>query len=367
MRKQHIVFLVIVALLLLEVAMPKPPATRELFDSGVPHTQSELLASIYGDAAQRLKQMVLHPVGSTQSGQDFRQARAAGLVNQVEKIRQSLNQQAGLWVGKNLPQAFMQGKRRADQQAREAGIQPKEGQPLGGSFSLVDQRAVIVLARETLVDLNKASGAMADRATRLIRTTAQRGLAEKDIDSIISRGIILGDPRAAVADLRKELIAVHGETVPIVDKNGDTINFEAKHYAELVVRTKTRAATVIARHERLQEVGIDLVAIVGRISKNFCTAFLGQVFSLSGKSDKYPAYASLPGGGPPFHPFCSKSTRPFVAELASKKELEQADGVDDADKLLEMKPDQAQRAFQDLQIYQQQKDRYATTEKKLFS
>ena len=54
-----------------------------------------------------------------------------------------------------------------------------------------------------------------------------------------------------------------------------------------------------ARHERLGELGLDLVAFVGRVSDNFCSAFLGQVFSLSGTSNKYPAYASLPGGGPP--------------------------------------------------------------------
>jgi hypothetical protein len=90
------------------------------------------------------------------------------------------------------------------------------------------------------------------------------------------------------------------------------------------------------------------------------------VFSLSGKSDKYPAYAELPGGGPPFHPNCSKSTRPFIEDLASSKQLDQADGLDDADKLLGMKPAEAQRTFKDLQIYDQQKDRYATTAKKLF-
>jgi hypothetical protein len=105
---------------------------------------------------------------------------------------------------------------------------------------------------------------------------------------------------------------------------------------------------------------------VGLVSTHFCTAFLGQVFSLSGKSDKYPAYSELPGGGPPFHPNCSKSTRPFVEELASPAQLEQAEGLDDADKLLGDDPARAQRKFRDLQIHTQQKDRYSTTAQKLF-
>src|SRR5207248_2252057 len=76
-------------------------------------------------------------------------------------------------------------------------------------------------------------------------------------------------------------------------------------------------------------------------------------------SDKYPAYASLPGGGPPFHPNCSKSTAPFIEALASKEQLDLAAGVDDAEKLLDVKdPAEAQRRFKALQLFQQQEDRY---------
>jgi hypothetical protein len=138
------------------------------------------------------------------------------------------------------------------------------------------------------------------------------------------------------------------------------------YYAELVARTRTREAQVQARHERLGELGIDLVSIVGRISNSFCTAFLGQVFSLSGTSAKYPAYASLPGGGPPFHPNCSKSTRPYVEALATQAQAEQAETLPDAQQLLGQDVATAQRRYKDLQIRNQVEDRYATTEARLF-
>jgi hypothetical protein len=148
-----------------------------------------------------------------------------------------------------------------------------------------------------------------------LRTIAEQGLGREKLNRILAGGVIEGAPVETIRTLRDELSKIHGETVPIVDKNGDTINYAAKDYAEMVARTQTRQATTIARHERLESNGVDLVSIVGRVSTNFCTAFLGQVFSLSGKSDKYPALSSLPGGAgpyppPPFHPHCSKSTRP---------------------------------------------------------
>jgi hypothetical protein len=162
------------------------------------------------------------------------------------------------------------------------------------------------------------------------------------------------------------LRAVHGDRVSIIDKNGDPMEFGVGHYADMVARTKTRQATVTARHGRLEELGLDLVSIVGRVSQYFCTAFLGQVFSLSGKSEKYPAYSELPGGGPPFHPNCSKSTRPFVEELADERQMAAAEPLEDAGTLLGMDVSRAQRAFKDLQLHAQVKDRYAMTEKKLF-
>jgi hypothetical protein len=111
---------------------------------------------------------------------------------------------------------------------------------------------------------------------------------------------------------------------------------------------------------------INLVTIVGKVSDNFCSAFLGMVFSLDGKSDKYPAYSELPGDGPPFHPSCSKSTRAFVPELATETQLDMADGLDDADKLLGDDTSEAQKKYKSLGMRAQVQKHYATTAKQLF-
>gem|GEM_PF-5391913 len=81
---------------------------------------------------------------------------------------------------------------------------------------------------------------------------------------------------------------------------------------------------------------------------------------LSGTSRKYPAYDDLPEGGPPFHPRCSKGTRPFVEEYATAEQIEQAQGPRGGDprRLLGMSAQAAQRAYKDLQIRPQIESHY---------
>lgn len=329
----------------------------EIFNSGVGGGAVNELSKILSAASKEIKQMVLHPTG-TQTGQTFRRARAIQQIDQIDRLLMGAKRRAGVWAAENALAAVKQGRRTANKQAVEAGIKNKD-QVVQGSFELIDVRTAGVFARQIVMDSGKALDSIGARGKRLLRETAQEGLDESKINRILAGGAIEGTPVLTIRKLKAELEKVHGDTVAIIDKNGDTINFDVGYYAEMVARTQTRMATVTARHERLEELDIDLVAIIGKVSNNFCTAFLGQVFSLSGKSSKYPAYDSLPGGGAPFHPLCSKSTRPFVEELATDKQLDHAEILDDSEQLLGMNPSQAQRSFKDLQIHAQIKDRYA--------
>jgi hypothetical protein len=329
-------------------------ATPEFFDSGINRAASAQLAKYFTDAAKRLSDIVANPPGKTQAARDFRAAFAAQKIDQITTI---LKAQSSAWAGVQVTAAYKDGIARAHQQAVDAGVVTDTNvRPTAGSFTLIDQRTVQRFALDTVMDLHKAADSLGDRTVSVLRQTQQLGLAESDINKILAGGVIEGKPVETIRALREAMRAVHGESVEI---NGR--NFDVKYYAEMVARTKTRQATVQARHGRLEELGLDLVAIVGRVSDNFCTAFLGQVFSLSGKSTKYPAYSSLPGGGPPFHPNCTKSTRPFVEELASSKQLDNAEILPASEKLLGQTPTQAQRSFKDLQIRSEISERYAAT------
>jgi BMFP domain-containing protein YqiC len=340
-------------------------ATPEFFDSGVPRSESEIVAHLFAQAMQRLNAMVLKPTGMKQSSRDFRQARAAELGEQVDRILSRLNRATADWIGSRMPEVVKQAIARANTQAVDAGVRRED--VVKGSFSLIDEETVVIFARDIGTDLNKAAASMGERAKTILRATAQVGLSETDINTIIAGGVIEGMPRQTYRALADALQAVHGERVTITGKDGVDRDYKVGDYAEMVVRTRTREATVTARHNRLEALGLDVVVIIGRISKYPCTAFLGQAFSLSGKHPKYPPYASLPDGGPPFHPNCSKGTRPFVEDLATGAQLRAAEPDEDVGKLLGKPFGQIGRAYKDLQLEAAVKGRYGTTEKKLYA
>lgn len=101
------------------------------------------------------------------------------------------------------------------------------------------------------------------------------------------------------------------------------------------------------------------MVIDGRISNNPCTAFLGKVFSLKPGHPVYPALSSIQGGGPPFHPNCTKGISAYIPELASSAQAKAA--IPDADTAAIAKAgantQAGRKLYQDLQLRQQTEGR----------
>ncbi|MGN6726935.1 MAG: phage minor capsid protein [Tepidisphaeraceae bacterium] len=323
----------------------------------MPQSEAEIVTSWYKALADRARSAILNPGGGTDRGQAYNRARASDRLAQLQTLAGQIDKKAGEWIGRRMPQIYKEGRALADRQAVVAGVRPGDS-AVKGSFNLIDSKSLHILARDTLIDLHKTSGGILATAERMLRATADNGLSQADINKIIAGGIVEGVPDTTIAALRDELRRVNnGNIVAITTKHGGTMNFAAESYAEMVVRTKTREAIVQSRVERFSELDLDLVSITGKLSSNFCSAYLNQVFSISGKSDKYPPLDSLPGGGPPFHPNCSKSIRPFIEELATDAQKQAAEPARDVSKLLNVDATQAQRLYQDLQLRTQTKQR----------
>jgi cell division septum initiation protein DivIVA len=327
---------------------------------------ADILASYYADAEARLRELILHPTGRTDRARAFSQARASALLAEIRRIQRQLKIDAAAVTGPALADAYRTGRAEASEQLAEAGV-AAPGEPFKGSFNSVDRESLEVVARDTAGDLNRAADGMADFAAQTLRATQQQQLSETDINRIIATGIISGDPSATQREVRDALIKAHKGN--LVTAGGRT--FEAAYYAKMVVVTKTRQAVTLGALNRFRAANILLVAITGKLSKNFCTAFLEKVFYIGdGQHPKYPHYSTLPGGGPPFHPNCSKGVRAFIEPLAGAKQIEAARGAPDADLLLRPVAESgapspaltparrqsvtdAQRTYKDLQIRQQ--------------
>jgi len=83
----------------------------------------------------------------------------------------------------------------------------------------------------------------------------------------------------------------------IVDNAGRQWTTEA--YANMVIRTNTRKVTTEVQMERAQEFGADLIEVSAHAgARPLCEPYQGKIFSLSGKSEKYPAFSSTSYGEP---------------------------------------------------------------------
>ncbi len=225
--------------------------------------------------------------------------------------------------------------------ARDAGVQG----PAAGSFTLLDRRKAEVLLHQTTSDLTTAANSIVAVAERTMRQTHALGLNDAAVNRIIAGGMLDGVPDEAHRELRKRLrrIAEGGLVETVNPRSGVVTTHKPEAYADMVFQTKTREAATIATAGRLAESGIDLVRIIGSDSANFCTHFVGKVFSLNGTHPEYPPLANLPRGGPPFHPRCSKTIVAFIEELATSEQIAKSRPNDAVRELMGATPAEAQR------------------------
>ena len=83
-------------------------------------------------------------------------------------------------------------------------------------------------------------------------------------------------------------------------------HYPREWYATLVAHNSARELEKEAVLWSAERTGNDLVIVSPNFSKinDFCNAYKGKVFSISGETKGVVPLSKLPNGGPPFHPFC---------------------------------------------------------------
>jgi len=297
---------------------------------GVTRSAEVVLVALYEDAARSINRAAAkatRDLGVKRSA-EFRSARAAALRAQIDEAIRRVGLRSRAVVEPIARESYVVGLCQAVTQMREIGV--ADAVRLTGSrgavaFTAVDTRAVEVIARDTVGRLNRALASHGEQAqTTLISLNAALTDSEPEVNRAIARGIITGDPRQADRLLRREIGGRLGaNTADSVRRLGAAQirvgqwTGRLRDYVDIVARTRTREATIEARHTRLLENDLSLVQITGRVSVNFCTRYIGLVVSLTGARDGYPGIDELPSSGPPFHPRCSKGTALFDPDLSS--------------------------------------------------
>lgn len=310
---------------ILGVILMATPNLPRNHNSGVPNHVVGEMVKIYDRAAQEIVKALAVSIDTQDRGEQFRRARAARLALSIEQATRRFATSIRPHIERASTQSYELGLRQGISQLRDLGLREKD-LPVRGAFTGVDEQAVELIARDIAAASVTAVDGLGQEAQRFLRAISSKEISDPAVSRAIAQGLVTGDPRAAKREVR-ELFREPGSEESFrrlgarqIQVGAATMNVRA--YSEMLVRTRTREATEQARRNRLSQNNVDLVIIDGRVSRYFCTAYLGLICSISGSHPKWPALSSLPGGGPPFHPNCSKGTRPYVEGLSPPGEEE---------------------------------------------
>jgi hypothetical protein len=196
-------------------------------------------------------------------------------------------------------------------------------------------KKIAALARTVMTDYWKANRTIEKTARKYLSVVSQAAAGMRKIervqmfDSATVKGFINRTVAASLKARTKYNVGMAHLTskdvaakirAKLLDQIGGgnfiTINgrdYNLRSYSELVARMRMRESQTEAVKESMKQYDEDLVEIpVHDNPCEICAPYQGQVYSVSGTSDKYP---ELPDGGPPWHCNCEDVCNP-VSENA---------------------------------------------------
>lgn len=219
--------------------------------------------------------------------------------------------------------AYFGGVDEATKALSVAGVKPVNG--LAASISSsgkvasafrnhVHLEAIAEITDNTMLDLKAAI-----RTARL-NANASIETALESVKNDLKKGVIHGNTRKVTTQRVAESFAKEGMTsFTTVDGKKLPLDF----YSEVVTRTNLKSANVQGANNRYLENGVGLVQIFERADGcSECAKYNGIVVSLTGEHKGFPTVQDAPL--PPRHPSCRGSTRPFVIEYKTEKEIKDA-------------------------------------------
>jgi hypothetical protein len=163
-------------------------------------------------------------------------------------------------------------------------------------------------------NIDKALSSIHSLGIRLIQGMPDE-LLTTDERSAINSALSVGARQSLSANALHRLASQSQVGVP--GKDGRIYRFELSYYVAMVAqhtsaKLKSDVALAILRNE-----GSDLVRVSDNPSTigDYCDAYTGRIFSISGNHPTYPHISLIPGGGMPTHPWCHHVFEPVHGEI----------------------------------------------------
>lgn len=282
----------------------------------------DLLVAVYATAARELSDLLSELVDLAESPRRFL------IFQQIQAALRNLDQETDVWSQRFIRTFFEEADIKAISAIRSAGITSTLNSEanLGAVSSLVNN------LRGTL---NKGRQSVELLANKIFRNPA----VEREFPNLafqvqreVAVGLTVGeatiDTRGRVARLLRKQF--RDGIVSVVGSDGRRYSFPLDTYAAMVAQSTKAQAQSVATIRRANEAGMDLVRVTPNPSTtgDWCDAYRGRVFSISGADPVYPPLAAIPNGGPPFHPWCKHGLGIFVEAFhteSAKREFSQVD------------------------------------------
>jgi len=194
----------------------------------------------------------------------------------------------------------------------------------------LNRTAFRTITKDTVGHFFKARNLLEQYLGRVFRSL---GL-EQDF-AFFANQIRSGDPTATPDQLnrklKKKLVRdFRAAPVTVIGKNGKPFSYPLPYYAAMVAHNAKFQVQSLTAINRALEVGHDLVQISPQPSLHgdWCDAYRGKVFSISGATPGFATLDQLPNNGAPFHPWCRHTMQIYDPTGKGREELQEAGSVD---------------------------------------
>lgn len=271
-----------------------------------PDPRLEALVGVYAEAARNIARRMDEVMIATG-------ARRFLIYQRILKILEELEGQTDAWSARYIREFL--------EQADAEAVAALQASGSAVAFAAINEGAVAALTASLTGHLAKGRASIEQLATKIFRNPALEtefptlaAKAKRQISVGMAEGVTnLAIRERVAASLRSQFT---DGVVSVVGKGGRRFTFPLDFYAGMVVQATRRQAGSVAVLTRAQEAQHDLVRVTANPSKtgDWCDAYRGRVFSISGAHPIYPPLSGLPNGGPPFHPWCRHSLAIFIEE-----------------------------------------------------
>ncbi|MDF1498529.1 MAG: hypothetical protein P1P85_04225 [Patescibacteria group bacterium] len=226
------------------------------------------------------------------------------LIEQIKLSAIETDEKVKEWLKNGIPEMYINGMNEANVSLAKYGVKiGKEKltiEVLKGSTEMSPHLAAVnSLLSDAYLDFGNSMTGYVRGAEHIFNDTIKKQIQQK-----LSIGRLDGSSIKEISKIIKEDLGNRGFTV-LLDKGGHS--WKLQNYSEMLARTHLIKANNEATINRALDFDIDIVEISDHSTEcKICMQYEGKIFSISGKSNKYPKLDLQA----PYHPNCLHSIMP---------------------------------------------------------